>query len=127
MMDRAVVTVGALQAGSSPNIIPDEALLRLNVRTFDEQVRETVLSAIKRIINAEATASQAPKPPAFTVVGEFPLTSNDEAATGKVTDALKSRFGSDGAARQSRDGERGFQRLRPDVERAFGVLVRRRH
>ena len=95
MMDRAVVTVGALQAGSSPNIIPDEALLRLNVRTFDEQVRETVLAAIKRIINAEATASQAPKPPAFTVVGEFPLTSNDEAATGKVTEALKGRFGSD--------------------------------
>ena len=94
MMDRAVVTVGALQAGSSPNIIPDDALLRLNVRTFDEQVRETVLSAIKRIINAEATASQAPKPPAFTVVGEFPLTSNDEAATAKVTEALKGRFGS---------------------------------
>ena len=95
MMDRAVVTVGALQAGSSPNIIPDDALLRLNVRTFDEQVRETVLSAIKRIINAEATASQAPKPPAVTVVGEFPLTSNDEAATGRVTEALKGRFGSD--------------------------------
>ena len=66
---------------SSPNIIPDDALLRLNVRTFDEQVRETVLSAIKRIVNAEAAASGAPKPPAFTVVGEFPLTSNDEAAT----------------------------------------------
>ena len=95
MMDRAVVTVGALQAGSSPNIIPDDALLRLNVRTFDEQVRNTVLAAIKRIINAEATASQAPKPPAFTVVGEFPLTSNDEAATGRVTEALKGRFGSD--------------------------------
>jgi amidohydrolase len=95
MMDRAVVTVGALQAGSSPNIIPDESLLRLNVRTFDEQVRNTVLSAIKRIINAEATASRAPKLPAFTVLGEFPLTSNDEAATGRVTEALKSRFEND--------------------------------
>jgi hippurate hydrolase len=95
MMDRAVVTVGAMQAGSSPNIIPDDALLRLNVRTFDEQVRETVLSAIKRIINAEATASHAPKPPAFTVVAEFPLTSNDEAATARVTEALQGRFGSD--------------------------------
>jgi amidohydrolase len=95
MMDRAVVTVGALQAGSSPNIIPDESLLRLNVRTFDEQVRQTVLSAIKRIINAEATASEAPKPPSFTVIGEFPLTSNDDAATGSVTEALTRRFGSD--------------------------------
>src|SRR5690606_5765360 len=41
MTDSAVVTVGALQAGSSGNIIPSEALLRLNVRTFDDQVRET--------------------------------------------------------------------------------------
>ena len=68
---------------ASPNIIPDEALLRLDVRTFDAQVREAVLSAIKRIISAEATASRAPKPPTFTVVGEFPLTTNDEAATSK--------------------------------------------
>ena len=95
MMDRAVVTVGALQAGSSPNIIPDEALLRLNVRTFDEQVRETVLSAIKRIIDAEATASRAPRPPSFTVVSEFPLTSNDDDATRKVMEALRGRFGND--------------------------------
>lgn len=95
MIDRAVVTVGALQAGSSPNIIPDEALLRLNVRTFDEQVRETVLSAIKRIIDAEAMASHAPRPPSFTVVSEFPLTSNDDDATRKVTEALTGRFGND--------------------------------
>jgi hippurate hydrolase len=93
MMNRAVVTVGALQAGSSPNIIPDDAMLRLNVRTFDEQVREDVLSAIKRIVTAEAAASGAPKPPTFTVVGEFPLTSNDEAATATVTAALEGRFG----------------------------------
>jgi hypothetical protein len=46
MMDWAVVTVGALQAGSSPHIIPGDSLLRLNVRTSDEQVRETVLAAI---------------------------------------------------------------------------------
>ena len=72
-----------------PEHHPDESLLQLNVRTFD--VRETVLSAIERIINAEATASQAPKPPSFAVVGEFPLTSNDEAATGKVAEALTGR------------------------------------
>jgi hippurate hydrolase len=93
MLDNAVVTVGALQAGSSGNIIPDEALLRLNVRTSDEQVRETVLSSIKRIINAEAEASGAPKPPEFTMKGRFPLTVNDEESTRKVVDALKGRLG----------------------------------
>ena len=93
MTDSAVVTVGAFQAGSSGNIIPNEAVLRLNIRTFDEQVRDTVLSSIKRIINAEAEASGAPKPPKFTELNRFPPTYNDEEATRKVVDGLKSRIG----------------------------------
>ncbi len=93
MTNSAVVTVGALQAGSSGNIIPSEALLRLNVRTFDDQVRETVLSSIKRIVEAEAAASGAPKPPEITMQGRFPVTYNDAAATRRVVDALKSRLG----------------------------------
>src|SRR5579864_7738541 len=32
--DAAVVTVGALQAGTKENVIPDEAVIKLNVRTF---------------------------------------------------------------------------------------------
>lgn len=91
----AVVTVGALQAGNIGNIIPNEATLRLNIRTFDEKVRETVLGSIRRIINAEAAASNAPKPPAFQEGERFPPTYNDEVATPKVVDALKARFGAD--------------------------------
>ena len=37
--DNAALTVGSLQAGSSANIIPNEAVLQLNIRTFDDQVR----------------------------------------------------------------------------------------
>ncbi len=91
----AVVTVGALQAGSSANIIPNDATMHLNIRTFDEQVRKTVLGAIRRIINAEAAASNAPKPPAFEEQGHFPATYNDKVATPKVVAALKGRFGAD--------------------------------
>ncbi|HXQ78243.1 MAG TPA: amidohydrolase, partial [Gemmatimonadaceae bacterium] len=58
--DAAVVTIGALQAGTKANVIPDEALLKLNVRTFDETVRNRVLAAIERIVRAEAEASGAP-------------------------------------------------------------------
>src|SRR5690242_16190085 len=60
--EAAVVTVGALQAGTKDNVIPDEALLKLNVRTFDEGVRSRVLDAIERIVTAEAAAG-APRPP----------------------------------------------------------------
>ena len=93
MTDSAVVTVGTMQAGTNENIIPDRALLRLNVRTFKEAVRTRVLGAIKRILEAEAAASGAPKPPAFSVLSEFPLTRNDEAATRRVVAALERRFG----------------------------------
>src|SRR6185437_16129344 len=32
----AILTIGALQAGTKENVIPDEAVIKLNVRTFDE-------------------------------------------------------------------------------------------
>jgi len=64
--DSAVVTIGVLQAGTKENVIPDEALIKLNVRTFDEGVRKRVLAAIERIAKAEAAASGAPRPPEIT-------------------------------------------------------------
>jgi hippurate hydrolase len=93
MTDSAVVTVGTLSAGMNENVIPDRALLRLNVRTFKEEVRKRVLAAIRRILEAEAAASGAPKSPDFSVLSEFPLTRNDEAATRRVVAALGARFG----------------------------------
>ena len=39
------VTVGSLQAGTKENVIPDEAVIKFNVRTFDEGVRKRVLAA----------------------------------------------------------------------------------
>jgi len=98
MTDSAVVTVGALMAGLSENVIPDHAILRLNVRTFKEEVRTRVLGAIKRILEAESAASGAPKPPEFSVLSEYPLTRNDEAATRRVVSALLGRFGADRVA-----------------------------
>ncbi len=88
MMDSAVVTVGTIQSGLNENVIPDEAILRLNVRSFKQQVRERVLASVKRIVEAEATASNAPKPPEFTVISQFPVTINDEAAAAQTMDGM---------------------------------------
>ena len=71
--DAAVVTVGALQAGTKENVIPDEAVIKLNVRTFDETVRKHVLDAIERIVTAESEASGAPKPPEITALDRYDL------------------------------------------------------
>jgi amidohydrolase len=91
----AVVTVGAVQAGSKDNVIPDDALLKINVRSFDEAVRGHVLDAITRIVNAEAAASGAPRPPEITTTEHYPLTVNDPDRTQRVANALRGHFGND--------------------------------
>ncbi|WP_345797400.1 M20 family metallopeptidase [Castellaniella sp. MT123] len=93
--EAAVVTVGALQAGTKENVIPDEAIIKLNVRTFDEGVRARVLAAITRIVNAEAAASGAPKPPEITPLDRYPLASNDQEATERVAAVFRDHFSVD--------------------------------
>jgi len=93
--EAAVVTVGSLQAGTKENVIPDEAVIKLNVRTFDEGVRQRVLAAIKRITNAEAEASRASRKPEITPLDRYPLVKNDLEATKRAVDAFRSYFPAD--------------------------------
>jgi amidohydrolase len=90
-----VVTIGALQAGTKGNVIPDDAVLRINVRTFDNTVRTRVLAAIERIVKAEADAADAPKPPEFTYFDHFDLTVNDPQAATHVGDSFRGYFGAE--------------------------------
>ena len=63
MTESATVTVGALQAGRNENVIPEEATLRVNIRTYDSAVRRRVLDAERPIVEAEARASGSPRAP----------------------------------------------------------------
>ncbi|HZW56428.1 MAG TPA: M20 family metallopeptidase [Nitrososphaerales archaeon] len=90
--ESAVVTVGSIQAGTKENVIPDEALLKLNVRTFDESLRKHVLASIKRIVDAEAAASAAPRPPEFIPLDSYSAVTNDPEATNRVVDSFLSHF-----------------------------------
>jgi hippurate hydrolase len=87
-----VITVGALQAGTKENVIPDEAIIKLNVRTFDEGVRKRVIAAIERIVNAEAAASGAPRPPEISLLDRYPLNVNDTEASKRVVEAFRQYF-----------------------------------
>src|SRR6185369_1062216 len=119
--EAAVVTVGALQAGTKENVIPDEAIIKLNVRTFDAGVRKRVLAAIERVVYAEAEASGAPRKPEITTLDHYPLNVNDRDASKRVVDAFRSYFGADrvrgtGPAPASEDfGSFGTQWKTPSV------------
>lgn len=92
-IDSAVLTIGALQAGTKENIIPDDATLKLNIRTYNDAVREHMLSAVRRICCAECAASNAERDPEFTTLSSYPLTENDAHATSRVVSAFKAQFG----------------------------------
>jgi amidohydrolase len=93
--EAAVVTIGVLQAGTKENVIPDDAIIKLNVRTFDENVRKRVLEAIERIVKAEAAASGAPRPPEITPLDRYPLNVNDGPASQRIASAFRAHFPAD--------------------------------
>ncbi|MDN5832282.1 MAG: amidohydrolase [Brevibacterium sp.] len=90
--DMAVVTVGTFHGGLKENIIPESAEFKLNIRTFNEEVRAVVLDRVQRIILAEAQASGAPEP-LIEDMYRFPRCYNDPAATDQLLEALGAELG----------------------------------
>ena len=91
--DTAVLTVGALHAGTAANIIPDRAELLLSLRSFDEKVHDKVRGAIDRIVRAEAAASGARQGPGDHHRGSFPVLVNDPAACARLTEVFNAGVG----------------------------------
>jgi amidohydrolase len=89
----AVVTVGSCNAGTRSNVIPDHAVLELNIRSYSAVTRQRMMDAIQRIVRAECQASGSPKDPEFETTLTFPVTVNDAAVTGRVAKALAAHFG----------------------------------
>lgn len=91
-LDPAVITVGSIHGGTKNNIIPDEVVLQLTVRSFTEPVRQHLLSAIERIVKAEAVAARAPEP----LIAVGPATRalvNDSAFTRRLVPVLQRELG----------------------------------
>lgn len=93
-----VVTVGAINAGTKHNIIPEEAHLQITVRSFEEEVRQQLLDGIERIAVGEAQALGFPedKMPVVEVEEPYtPSTYNDPELTEESVAVLRERFGED--------------------------------
>jgi len=115
--DTVVLTVGSIHAGSKSNVIVDHAVLELNLRTYDEAVRVTVLEAIRRIVVAECQASNSPKEPEFELYDRFPLTVNDDDVTDRVSGAFAGYFGERFKTMAAQSASEDFS----DIPAALGV------
>ena len=107
----AVLTVGSVQAGTRGNVIPDHAVLQLNMRSYSQPTRQRMLAAIQRIVRAECQASGSPKDPDFKTLASFPLLDNDAATTDRVAAAFADRF-----------GDNALELDRQTVSEDFGII-----
>ena len=89
----AVITVGAIQAGEAPNVIPDDALLRLSVRATKPEIRDLLEQRIGETVQGIAAAHRVTGHIAYERL--VPVLVNDVAATQRILDVARDVFGAE--------------------------------
>jgi len=95
--EAAVITVGSVQAGEANNVIPGEALLKLSLRWFKPEVRQTMISGIQAVNQAIARTYGMPEdqlPKLITKGGTTPMV-NDSAVIERINPQLANLVGAD--------------------------------
>lgn len=92
----AVLTVASVHGGAKHNAIPDEVRLGLNIRFFDDAVRERLLCGIERVATGLARAAGVPEDrlPVLTLLPESARPfSNDPALVRRLRAAIGAAIG----------------------------------
>jgi hippurate hydrolase len=87
-----VITVGAFNAGTVANIIPDHADLQLSLRSFDPDVRKLLNEGVATTAKAVADMSHAPAPDVVHTHGTASVV-NDEALAAAAAGVLQAALG----------------------------------
>ncbi|WP_341974307.1 amidohydrolase [Microbacterium sp. LWO13-1.2] len=84
----AVLTVSSVHAGQAENAIPDEAVLTVNLRSFNPSTRQRLIASLHRVVDAEAAAAGMTKRPDVERISGAPLLVNDPEATRSTLGAI---------------------------------------
>jgi amidohydrolase len=87
-----VLSIGAIHAGTSPNIIPDNVLVLGTIRSFRPEVRARMLAGIERTARAAAAMSDAPTPD-IAITETAKAVMNDPAVVENAAKVMKVAFG----------------------------------
>ena len=122
----AVLTVGSCQAGTKSNVIPDRAILQLNMRTYSQQTRERMLAAVQRIVTAECQASGSPRIPTSrsSIASRSPTTTTPPQSGWPP---LSASISATAPPNSPADRQRGLQRYPPGRGHSLHLLGHRRH
>jgi hippurate hydrolase len=102
-LDPAVVTIGSIHGGTKRNIIPDEVVLQLTIRTYKEEVRQHILASIERMAKGIAAAAGVPddRAPILKVIESegAPSLYNDPQLTERITNAIGRAIGAENVSK----------------------------
>jgi amidohydrolase len=87
-----VLGVGSIQSGSAGNIIPDQALLRGTIRSYDDATRTLLKEGLQRTAKAVAEMARAPAPSVTFDAGASAVV-NDAAIAARTAPVFKAAFG----------------------------------
>ncbi len=100
-IEPALITVGAFNGGTAPNVISDEARLDVTVRANTEETRAKLLRSIERVaLNTARAAGVAESllPVVEIDAGGAPTTTNDPALARRVRAAMRAGMGEEAFA-----------------------------
>ncbi|KAE8440945.1 hypothetical protein EG329_006184 [Mollisiaceae sp. DMI_Dod_QoI] len=90
----ALITCGSIHAGDAPNVIPDEAVLKIDIRAYSHSVLEKTVAAFKRVVAAECEASAVTQQPEIKEIESAPPLASDPTVVRALTENFKTYFGS---------------------------------
>ncbi|WP_327044884.1 M20 family metallopeptidase [Microbispora sp. NBC_01189] len=93
VFDPVVVTVGSFHAGTTDNVIPDEARLEVTVRTFSAATRDRVREGLVRLARGIGEAHGLTVDCAFGI--GYPVTVNDDAEAEFAARTVREALGED--------------------------------
>lgn len=90
-----VITVGAIQAGTVGNIIPDSATMRLSIRWYNKSARDQMIAMIKQMTDAIAVANGVPpdRMPVYEGTQSITPVINDDGLVAELRPVLQNALG----------------------------------
>jgi len=119
MFDPVVLTVGLLQAGTKRNVIPESARFEATIRTFSDESRERMMTAIPVLLKGIAAAHGLEVDVDYR--SEYPLSVTDEDETHTAEKTIRDLFGDSRLTRWATplSGSEDFSRVMAEVPGTF--------
>jgi amidohydrolase len=122
VFDPVVITVGSFHAGTTDNVIPDEATFLATARSFSQESRSRLAELVPRLIGDIARGHGLTAEAVYTA--EYPVTVNDAAETAFAAETIAAVFGAERGERAEFPitGAEDFSFVLEQVPGAFVML-----